>query len=73
MIVAFLPIMPKLDEIINYSTAIDEMEMTFLMRRPAGSATGSGLLAPFSPEVWYSILTALLIVGPTIWLSIQIR
>ena len=73
MAVAFLPIMPKLRKIVNYSSVIDEMEMTFLLKRPAGSSSGSGLFAPFSPQVWYSILTCLCVIGPLIWISIQLR
>lgn len=44
-----------------------------LMRRPIISATGTGLLAPFTPQVWLLILVSLLFVGPMIYVIIIIR
>lgn len=44
-----------------------------LMRRPVISATGTGLLAPFTPQVWLLILVSLLFVGPMIYVIIIIR
>lgn len=38
-----------------------------LMKRPIISATGTGLLAPFTLNVWILILVSLLIVGPLIY------
>lgn len=73
MAVAFLPVMTKVKDFINYSVSLDENEMTFLLRRPAESSTGAGLFAPYTPEVWYSILAAIFIIGPTAWVTIQLR
>ena len=44
-----------------------------IMIRPAESATGSGLLAPFDRDVWFLILVSLLAVGPIIYLLIILR
>lgn len=48
-------------------------EWVVLMKRPAESATGSGLLAPFTLEVWLLILTSLVCVGPIIYLLIRLH
>ncbi|XP_058789176.1 glutamate receptor ionotropic, kainate 2 isoform X2 [Phymastichus coffea] len=73
MAVAFIPILSQFRNFCAYSTPLDEMDTTFLMRRPPVSSTGSGLLAPFSAKVWFFILGALLIVGPTIYIFIHLR
>ncbi|XP_051159751.1 glutamate receptor ionotropic, delta-1 [Leptopilina boulardi] len=73
MVVAFLPVMTKVRDYINYSVSLDEMEMTFLLRRPAESSSGAGLFAPYTPEVWYSIFATIFIIGPTAWVTIQLR
>lgn len=44
-----------------------------VMTRPAESATGSGLLAPFDIHVWILILISLIIVGPIIYVLLLIR
>lgn len=43
------------------------------MKRPVVSATGTGLLAPFTFNVWILILVSLLVVGPLIYLIIILR
>jgi 4-amino-4-deoxy-L-arabinose transferase-like glycosyltransferase len=43
------------------------------MNRPAQSASGAGLLAPFEETVWYLILVSLICVGPLIYLLLWIR
>lgn len=43
------------------------------MIRPAESASGSGLLAPFQYTVWVLILISLLAVGPIIYWLIKFR
>ncbi|XP_043464152.1 ionotropic receptor 93a isoform X2 [Leptopilina heterotoma] len=73
MAVAFLPVMTKVKDFMNYSVSLDENEMTFLLRRPAESSTGAGLFAPYTPDVWYSILAAIFVIGPTAWVTIQLR
>ncbi|XP_008203431.1 glutamate receptor ionotropic, kainate 3 [Nasonia vitripennis] len=73
MAVAFIPILSSFRNICDYSAPLDEMDTTFLLKRPGTSATGSGLTAPFSTRVWYLILISLLVVGPTIYLIIYLR
>lgn len=73
MAVAFLPLLSQFRNLCDYSTPLDEMDTTFLMKRPAVSSSGSGLLAPFSTKVWLYILLSLLVVGPTIFIFITLR
>lgn len=73
MAVAFLPILPELRKYCTFSTALDQSEMTVLMKRPQESATGSGLLAPFDTTVWLLVLTAVLFVGPVIYIFAKFR
>uniref|UniRef100_A0A1B0CLI0 Uncharacterized protein n=2 Tax=Lutzomyia longipalpis TaxID=7200 RepID=A0A1B0CLI0_LUTLO len=71
---AFLPILTDARERIYYSkTTLDEGEWIMIMTRPAESATGSGLWAPFDLNVWILILLSLICVGPIIYLLIIIR
>lgn len=44
-----------------------------MMKRPKESATGSGLLAPFTTPVWLLIILSLLVVGPLIHFIIFLR
>lgn len=44
-----------------------------VMLRPAESATGSGLLAPFETAVWILIIVSLFAVGPIIYGLIILR
>lgn len=44
-----------------------------IMKRPPSSADGSGLLAPFTSEVWLLILVSLIAVGPIIYGLIVLR
>lgn len=74
MAVAFLPVLSDTQDYIKYSvTALDEGEWVMLMKRPILSATGTGLLAPFTLNVWILILVSLLIVGPLIYCIIILR
>lgn len=71
---AFLPILSDTQNFIKYSvTTLDEGEWVMLMKRPILSATGTGLLAPFTLNVWILILVSLLIVGPLIYGIIILR
>ena len=67
---AFLPIIPHFWSYVRYSRSLDKGEWVVLMNRPPVSATGSGLLAPFTFQVWLLILVSLLLVGPLIYLII---
>lgn len=58
---------------IDYSRALDEGEWVMLMRRPQESATGSGLWAPFTLDVWLLILLSLIVVGPVIYALILLE
>lgn len=61
-------------DLVKYSSSIlDEGEWIMIMKRPAGSASGSGLLAPFTNEVWILILVSLFAVGPIIYGLIVLR
>ncbi|XP_063708736.1 glutamate receptor ionotropic, delta-2 [Culicoides brevitarsis] len=71
--VAFLPILADAREHIRFSTGLDEGEYYMIMTRPAESASGSGLLAPFQLYVWLLILISLLAVGPCIYYLIILR
>ncbi|CAG9854178.1 unnamed protein product [Phyllotreta striolata] len=73
MAVAFLPIIESIRNEIVYSTSFDVAEWVVLMNRPKESATGSGLLAPFTTEVWIMIIFSILTVGPLIFLMVLIR
>lgn len=73
MAVAFLPLLPELRKYCTFSTALDQSEITVLMKRPQESATGSGLLAPFDHTVWLLVLTSVLFVGPVIYVFATLR
>lgn len=70
---AFLPVVREGQQLIQYSRNLDNGEWVVLMKRPTESAQGSGLLAPFTFEVWLLILVSLIAVGPTIYLIIYLR
>lgn len=73
MAAGFLPILSAYEEEISYSPMLDTGDWVVLMKRPKESATGSGLLAPFTKEVWCLIILSLLVVGPVIYLLILLR
>lgn len=74
MVAAFLPIISDARRYIDYSTTtLDEGEWMMIMKRPAESATGSGLLAPFNRNVWILIFVSLFAVGPIIYGLIIVR
>lgn len=52
---------------------MDVGEFVVMMKRPKESATGSGLLAPFTTPVWLLIILSLLVVGPLIHFIIFLR
>lgn len=71
---SFLPIMTDPNKHIYYSSVtLDEGEWVMMMRRPQESATGNGLLAPFSMDVWILILISLLLVGPILYFLVLFR
>ncbi|KAK3927640.1 Glutamate receptor ionotropic, kainate 4 [Frankliniella fusca] len=73
MAAALLPVMPSTLQLAQPSISLGETEFVILMGRPKASATGSGLLAPFTETVWYLILVSLILVGPVIFVIIKIR
>ncbi|KAG4066706.1 hypothetical protein HA402_007342 [Bradysia odoriphaga] len=74
MAAAFLPVISDAREHVDYSTTtLDEGEWMMIMKRPAESATGSGLLAPFNRNVWILIFVSLFAVGPIIYGLIIVR
>jgi len=73
MAVAFLPILPEMRKYCTFSTTLEQSKLTVLMKRPQESATGSGLLAPFHQTVWLLVLTAMVSVGPIIYIFATFR
>lgn len=73
MAAAFLPVLREGQQYVQYSRNLDNGEWVVLMRRPKESAQGSGLLAPFTLDVWLLVLLSLCIVGPAIYLLILLR
>ncbi|XP_071568283.1 glutamate receptor ionotropic, delta-1 isoform X1 [Temnothorax nylanderi] len=73
MAAAFLPILPELRKYCTFSTALEQSELTVLMKRPQESATGSGLLAPFDQTVWLLVLASVITVGPIIYIFATYR
>lgn len=73
MAAAFIPILADARRHIKFSSSLDEGEYYMIMIRPAESASGSGLLAPFQKSVWILILISLLAVGPIIYWLIKFR
>lgn len=70
---AFLPVIREGQQFLQYSRNLDNGEWVVLMKRPKESAQGSGLLAPFTFDVWMLILVSLIAVGPSIYLIIYLR
>nr|ALR72540.1 ionotropic receptor IR5 [Colaphellus bowringi] len=71
--VSFLPVIESFRNDVVYSRVFDIAEWNVLMNRPKESATGSGLLAPFTTAVWILIIFSVLVVGPIMYLMILIR
>lgn len=71
--VAFIPILTELYDLCTFSSILNEIQITLMMKRPSESATGQGILAPFSDIVWYYILGSWIIFGPTMYILIYIR
>ncbi|XP_030750751.1 glutamate receptor ionotropic, delta-2 [Sitophilus oryzae] len=68
---AFLPI--QYNDVVEYSRGLDTAQWVVLMKRPKESATGSGLLAPFTATVWTLIIISLLAVGPILYIVVFLR
>lgn len=73
MAVAFLPINPDMHPYISYSPMLTQIELKAMMKRPDSSAIGSGLLAPFTKQVWILIVIAVVISGPIFFVIIFLR
>lgn len=72
MAVAFVPRMSNIIQRIEFSTPLEEGEWKMIMKRPQESATGAGLLAPFSDMTWIFILFTLIVCGPLVWMIIWV-
>lgn len=70
---AFLPIIPALINRIHFSHGLERGQWVVMMKRPSLSATGSGLLAPFTWDVWLLTILSLLVVGPIIYLLVLVK
>ncbi|KAF2886383.1 hypothetical protein ILUMI_19791 [Ignelater luminosus] len=66
--VAFLPMTAVYWNYAQFATTLDVGEWVVVLKRPRASATGSGLMAPFTLNVWLLILISLLAVGPIMYL-----
>ncbi|KAL5240574.1 hypothetical protein ACI65C_007984 [Semiaphis heraclei] len=74
MAAAFIPVLPGLDDFVKWGIDLTQFQYVVLMKRPKESASGSGLLAPFEPEVvWLLILISLIAVGPIIYGIMNLR
>ncbi|XP_061706354.1 glutamate receptor ionotropic, delta-2 isoform X1 [Cydia pomonella] len=73
MAAAFLPIVYKYQQFVDFSSILDKGVWMMMLQRPKESAAGSGLLAPFEIQVWYLILAAVLSYGPCITLLTYLR
>ncbi|XP_014253533.1 glutamate receptor ionotropic, kainate 2 [Cimex lectularius] len=73
MVAAFLPVLPQSHQYITWGVELYQASYYVLMKRPADSNTGSGLLAPFDSAVWVLILISLLAVGPIMYLVMWLR
>lgn len=69
---AFMPVITQYRHVIHYSPSLDTGEWMVLMKRPAESATGTGLLAPFDGIVWILIAISLFAVGPIIYFIVYL-
>lgn len=70
---AFLPVIPSLIYHISFSPGLQRGQWVVMMRRPSLSANGSGLLAPFTWDVWLLTILSLLVVGPIIYLLVLVK
>lgn len=73
MAVALLPMNPDMYPFISYSPMLTTLDLKVMMRRPDYSAIGSGLLAPFTTQVWIYILIAVAISGPIVFAITTMR
>ncbi|KAL3267593.1 hypothetical protein HHI36_011711 [Cryptolaemus montrouzieri] len=71
--VAFMPVISQFRGLVHYSPSLDVGEWIVLMKRPSESATGTGLLAPFTFPVWILIFVSLFVVGPVIFVIVYVR
>ncbi|KAK9869959.1 hypothetical protein WA026_006057 [Henosepilachna vigintioctopunctata] len=71
--VAFMPVISQLRDKVHYSPSLDVGEWVVLMKRPSESATGTGLLAPFTLPVWCFIMLSLFLIGPIIYVMVYFR
>ncbi|KAF5296312.1 hypothetical protein FQA39_LY12529 [Lamprigera yunnana] len=63
---AMLPVVHTQNQLFRYSVPLDMGEWVVFMKRPLESATGSGLLAPFTFDVWILILVYLICMAPVV-------
>ncbi|XP_043266961.1 probable glutamate receptor isoform X2 [Venturia canescens] len=73
MAVAFIPVLENFFHLCEFSSIQETIPITFMMVRPLESATGQGILAPFSDIVWYYILGSWIIFGPIMYILIWCR
>ncbi|KAF6216861.1 hypothetical protein GE061_001211 [Apolygus lucorum] len=76
MVAAFIPVLPDSHEFVSFGKDLSQATYYVMLKRPADSNSGSGLLAPFDTVVWLLILVSLAIVGPVfygvMWLRMKL-
>lgn len=60
-------------EYVQFATTLDLGEWVAIIKRPNATVDGSGLLAPFTLNVWLLILLSLLIVAPIMYFIISVQ
>ncbi|XP_044018617.1 glutamate receptor U1-like [Aphidius gifuensis] len=64
MAVAFLPMHPDMYRYVSFSPILTQIKLKAMMKRSDILAVRSGLLAPFTNQVWILIIIAVIISGP---------
>nr|APZ81410.1 ionotropic receptor 76b [Adelphocoris lineolatus] len=67
MVAAFIPVLPDAHEFVKFGKDLSQAAYYVMLKRPADSNSGSGLLAPFDTVVWLLILVSLAVVGPVFY------
>ncbi|BES90105.1 Ligand-gated ion channel [Nesidiocoris tenuis] len=73
MVAAFMPVIPASNNYMQWGTDLGQSAYYVMLKRPADSNSGSGLLAPFDVVVWLLILVSLAVVGPVFYLVMWLR
>ncbi|KAK5643941.1 hypothetical protein RI129_007786 [Pyrocoelia pectoralis] len=70
---AFLPVTATYSKYANFSTILDMGQWVAVYKRPEElESDGLGLLAPFTTNLWFSILFCMMLVGCTLYIILWI-